>query len=288
MTVSYSQGMRRLALRTYWPLALAAALLAACAQTQPGTQVVTVDVPGPWDFANYGEGRMEIGEVALVSRQVLGCWRPPEGLDPKRAPDFVIRAQIDRQAVVTASELLSPEQGMQDPQPLALVESAREALSKCGPLHLPAEKYESWRQLDFRFSARQLPLVASWRRAAAPAVARSDETAASPSGGGSSAMSLGEIDEVRNHISSCWDLPAGVHNAADLAVEVRLYLNPDGSIEKVQVSDRERLQDPDFRAAAEAAVRAVRRCGPPPVPPGKYEVWREIVLQFDPSMMLEQ
>ena len=280
--------MRIRALRTSWPLAFAAALLAACAQTQPTTQIVTVDVPGPWDLAKDGEAPMKIGEVDLVSRQVLGCWRPPEGLDYESAPDFVIRAQIDRQAVVIASELQSPEQGMQDPQPFALVESARAALTNCGPLHLPAEKHESWRQLDFRLSARQLPLVADARRVPRPELPGRIKEEPPRASDDPSAMSLAEIDDVRNHISSCWDLPAGLHKAADLVVEVRLYLNPDGSIEKVQVSDRERLQDPNFRAAAEAAVRAVRSCGPPPVPPGKHKEWREIVLKFDPSMLFGQ
>lgn len=279
--------MRVRALRTHPPLALAAALLAACAQPQPGTEIVMVDVPGPWDLANYGEGRMEIGEVALVSRQVLDCWSPPEDLDQKSAPDFVIRAQIDRQAVVTASALRSPEQGMQDPKPLALVQSAQEALAKCGPLHLPADKYESWRELDFRFSARHLPLVASWRQSTAAAAAIAEANARLRADGRLSATERRDVDEIRTRISSCWDIRADLPNLADLVVEVRVFLNRDGSVQKVQVEDQERLQDPDYRAAAEAAVRAVKLCSPLPLPPGKYEAWREIVLHFDPSHMPE-
>jgi hypothetical protein len=42
---------------------------------------------------------------------------------------------------------------------------------------------------------------------------------------------------------------------------------------------------PYFQVAAEAAMRAVRRCEPYSMPPEKYGAWREIILNFDPSQM---
>ena len=285
--------MRFDSLRNCLPFALAA-LVAACAQPQPGNQIVTVDVPGPWDFANYGEGQVAIGEIALVSRQVLGCWSPPEGLEEKSAPDFVIRAQIDRQALVTASELRSPEQGMQEPQSLAVIKSAQEALANCGPLHLPADKYESWQQLDFRFSARSLPLVGSWRRTAAPAVAvgdadpgLSDERPPASSRPLTASERL-VADKVRERIVSCWHPPFDIPNAEDMVVELRLNLDPDGSVRSVDVLGRGKPRNTDFRRSAEAALRAVKRCSPLPLPADSYDSWRTIVLHFDPSHLFEQ
>ena len=46
------------------------------------------------------------------------------------------------------------------------------------------------------------------------------------------------------------------------------------------------MSDPFYRTAAESARRAVRVCEPLPVPPKKYDIWRDIYLTFDPSRML--
>ena len=44
-------------------------------------------------------------------------------------------------------------------------------------------------------------------------------------------------------------------------------------------------RDPVFRAFAESAVRAVRACSPLKLPPESYQVWRNIIFNFDPSRM---
>ena len=41
--------------------------------------------------------------------------------------------------------------------------------------------------------------------------------------------------------------------------------------------------DPTFRAVAESARRAVDRCSPLKLPPGKYAIWRDIVMSFYPE-----
>jgi hypothetical protein len=45
------------------------------------------------------------------------------------------------------------------------------------------------------------------------------------------------------------------------------------------------IQDGYFRAAAENAMRAVKRCSPFRLPVGKYEVWKQLTLRFDPRRM---
>ncbi|NBO19672.1 MAG: energy transducer TonB, partial [Proteobacteria bacterium] len=45
--------------------------------------------------------------------------------------------------------------------------------------------------------------------------------------------------------------------------------------------------DPFYRAAADAAVRAVQRCSPlTGLPSDKYETWKQMELRFDPKYML--
>jgi hypothetical protein len=64
-------------------------------------------------------------------------------------------------------------------------------------------------------------------------------------------------------------------------------MNPDGNVRSVEIVDAAgRMGDSFYRTAAESARRAVLQCQPLPVPPKKYDVWREIYLTFDPSQML--
>ena len=50
----------------------------------------------------------------------------------------------------------------------------------------------------------------------------------------------------------------------------------------------QKLNNPFFRAASESAMRAVNHpeCKKLQVPKKKYETWKEIILDFDPSQSL--
>lgn len=100
-------------------------------------------------------------------------------------------------------------------------------------------------------------------------------------------LSINEIDRLRLQIRQCWRVPAGALEADDLIVRIRVGLHPDGSISNgPYVVNRARLGDRYFRAAAESVLRAIRRCQPFQMPPAKYQNWRELELNFDPSKML--
>lgn len=100
-------------------------------------------------------------------------------------------------------------------------------------------------------------------------------------------LSINEIDRLRLQIRQCWRVPAGALAADDLIVRIRVGLHPDGSISNgPRVVNRARLDDRYFRAAAESVLRAIRRCQPFQMPAEKYQNWRELELNFDPSKML--
>ena len=42
---------------------------------------------------------------------------------------------------------------------------------------------------------------------------------------------------------------------------------------------------PFFQAAADSAVRAVYQCQPYALPKAKFALWRDMILNFDPSEM---
>ncbi len=104
-----------------------------------------------------------------------------------------------------------------------------------------------------------------------------------------SRLTLSELDAIRSQISRCWNVPVGAMNAEDLIVEIRVHVNPDGTIRKARIMDTDRMQsDPFFRTAAESAYRAVvnPRCSPLRLPPEKYELWKVFTLSFNPKEML--
>jgi outer membrane biosynthesis protein TonB len=103
--------------------------------------------------------------------------------------------------------------------------------------------------------------------------------------GNAAALSQNEIDALRARLRDCWTVPVGLAEARDLVVSVRILFNKDGSL-----SADPRLMNqgshPAFQAAAESALRAVRRCAPYTfMPPAKYEGWKDIIVDFDPRDM---
>ena len=100
-------------------------------------------------------------------------------------------------------------------------------------------------------------------------------------------LSMTEKDSIRAQIQRNWNVPAGARDAQTMSVTLRLRLGPDGTVEHVEVVERERmLADPFFRTMAESAVRAVRKTGRIRyLSPEKYSKWRDIKVTFNPKDM---
>ena len=70
-----------------------------------------------------------------------------------------------------------------------------------------------------------------------------------------------------------------------LIVTLVVQMSRDGTPVKAEVRDTRRYSsDPVFRAAADAAHRAIMnpRCQPWPLDPAKYSAWKTIVFNYDP------
>jgi outer membrane biosynthesis protein TonB len=104
-----------------------------------------------------------------------------------------------------------------------------------------------------------------------------------------SQLTASEMDMVREQIARCWNVPAGARDAKDLVVEIRVAVNPDGTVQQATIVDQARLgSDPFFRAAAESARRAFfnPNCRPLHLPPEKYAIWKDLVVDFSPKDIL--
>ena len=65
-------------------------------------------------------------------------------------------------------------------------------------------------------------------------------------------------------------------------------LDAEGNVIFSKLINDNRLNESFFRAAAESALRAVNHpeCKKLKVPEKKYETWKEIILDFDPSQSI--
>jgi outer membrane biosynthesis protein TonB len=104
------------------------------------------------------------------------------------------------------------------------------------------------------------------------------------SNGTDMAMSVNEIDALRARIADCWTPPPGGLGADQIVVKLRLKLNEDGTLVGYPTVANSGAS-PFFQAAADSAVRAVYQCQPYTLPSAKYALWRDIILNFDPSEM---
>ena len=124
---------------------------------------------------------------------------------------------------------------------------------------------------------RQQPEKTAGRFSAQPKAPLGDQLSAS-------ALAL-----IREQIARCWNVPAGVRDAKDLVIEIRVAVAPDGTVQQATILDRSRYaSDPVFRAAAESARRALFNplCTPLHLPPDKYDIWKDMLVNFNPKDIL--
>jgi len=104
----------------------------------------------------------------------------------------------------------------------------------------------------------------------------------------SDALSISEQDALRQQLAGCWNINPGLMNAQDLAVEVKIKVNPDRTVASTAIVDTGRYNsDTFFRTMADSALRAVRNpmCSPLRLPEDKYNLWRDMTIVFDPKEM---
>lgn len=88
-------------------------------------------------------------------------------------------------------------------------------------------------------------------------------------------------------IRECWLAPV-TKDAEKLPVKLRVFLNRDGSlIEEPTVIGTPSNPNPAFEAVVASATEAIRRCSPLKLPAEHYDLWKDLILNFDPRMLPE-
>ncbi len=100
-------------------------------------------------------------------------------------------------------------------------------------------------------------------------------------------LTISELDMIRRQFIPCWNIPAGAKNIQNLKVLIKIKLDEDGNVLESELIKTDSFNNSFYRAAAESAMRAIRHpsCKKLKVPVKKYKVWKNLTLNFDPSMI---
>jgi hypothetical protein len=96
-----------------------------------------------------------------------------------------------------------------------------------------------------------------------------------------SQLTASELDLVREQLRPCFNPPFGAKENPDLVADVRVAMNPDGTVQQARIADTGRYaSDPVFRALADSGVRALKnpQCSPLRLPRDRYELWKTFIL----------
>jgi outer membrane biosynthesis protein TonB len=118
-----------------------------------GTQTPT----GPTALGtNKGKStsKMTLSELDALRSQISRCWNPPVGASDGDALVVKLTMELNPDgSVVGTPEVVNSGQG---PFFRAAADSARRAILRCQPYTLPAEKYDTWREVTVNFDPREM------------------------------------------------------------------------------------------------------------------------------------
>jgi len=106
--------------------------------------------------------------------------------------------------------------------------------------------------------------------------------------GAGTAMTISELDALRQAMYQCWRIPADATNAHELVVKVRVRLRLDGTVKDAYIENTrqvDRSSNPFMAKAAREAVNAVKKCSPYDfLAQEKYSSWQDMLLTFIPEV----
>jgi outer membrane biosynthesis protein TonB len=106
-----------------------------------------------------GGGTMLAGDLESALRsQVINCWLEPANMSNPGRLVVVVRIELAQDGRLSREPaLVSPSsRAGADPTLLVAIDSALRAVRQCAPYTLPAERYETWRQVNFAFDPSKM------------------------------------------------------------------------------------------------------------------------------------
>ncbi|HUZ71957.1 MAG TPA: hypothetical protein VMU87_03130 [Stellaceae bacterium] len=100
--------------------------------------------------------------------------------------------------------------------------------------------------------------------------------------------SYGVKDFIRAQVERRWNLDGSAVKGAHWVVAIHIVLDPDGHVRRADIVETQRYRsDSAYRDFALSARNAVLLSSPLIVPPGDYDIAKDIVLDFDSKQVLQ-
>ncbi len=92
---------------------------------------------------------------------------------------------------------------------------------------------------------------------------------------------------IKSRVETNWSVPAGVRDAGELIVTIRISLGRDGKVLSAEILDKDYADDANYRTMAESARRAVFKASPLKALRrfgDDYNQWRDVTMTFRPPV----
>ncbi len=248
---------------------------------KPDTSVAPAPSPKPVE----GPVKPTIAEPA-PSTPVITPKPPRPSAAPKKSPRPMKRA--DRKPV--------PVEVPEPPKPAPAPDPAPEPKKVVEVAPIPEVKQPT---VEDKPAPRPQNLATAPKTASGQSVAdliaasQAAEAAGSPDGGTTgtafgSLLNQSEREGLMFAIEKCWNVPAGVRDAENLAVTVGFELHRDGAIKgAVTMVSAQSPDSPLTKVAFRQARSAIFRCLPyDNLPQEKYDNWKKVEVTFNPKEMV--
>lgn len=269
---------------------------------EPVAPIAEIEQPSPVPLSDARPRPRPVDRVAAT---------PVESVDAPEVADQVIEEVTDQpteEAVIVEEEqqAAAPEEATTQivTEAVETEENAPqlEMTSSLRPRSRPARVAETPVEEEVAATPSEAPAEAPAEEdatedavAAALAEALAEEAAAEPAQSAATdlpvgpPMTAGEKDALRVAVNACWNVGALSMEALRTTVTVGFSVGQDGVPDagSITLVDSAGGSDTATRQAYEAARRAIIRCGARgfPLPPEKYEQWKNIEIVFDPNGM---
>jgi colicin import membrane protein len=221
-----------------------------------------IEPPKPQDVADDG---------------IMKAEKKPE--PPKPEPPKVEPPKVERKP-----DPPKPEPPKVQPEQLAkLIENAKAAPPKAEPSTKPFNPTDIKKLLESKEKPQQAGSTGAELNKVASLGA---PTASGPKLNPSQKDQLGSI--IKDQLAQCWSPPAGMAEGSNVKPLIKVSLQADGTVVGIPLVANDQA-NPQFRAVADSAVRAVRRCSPFKIPAQFmpfYSDWKDWSITFDPREML--
>ena len=103
-------------------------------------------------------------------------------------------------------------------------------------------------------------------------------------------LSISEIDMLRQQLSSCWNAPAGavIERGMQVTISAKVLQNMNVSSNSVRIVDTNIAKtNPFYGPITDSAMRTLLNpeCTPLKLPQDKYNLWKNLTITFDYSIM---